>query len=377
MAKLENPISRRNFAQLASLGLAAFGLRSYMVNERESIESIESMSSPALGAIRLGSNESPYGPAPAVYDAMRHALRYVWQYPGSEERALVEDLASFHGLEAECILLANGSSEILNLCAATFAGPGRPVVMADPTFGAILDYARSNKADAVRIPLATKYWHDLDRMLCDKAGLIYICNPNNPTATMTPKSELLAFLVRVPARTVVVIDEAYYHYIEGGLKPSLIPDVMGFSNLIVVRTFSKAYGLAGLRCGYAVARPGLVKRLRTQQSLDSLNILALIAARASIKEAEYVEQVSLLNHETRTFVLSGLKSMGYCALPSEANFIMIDMCQDVGRIVESLSELGVEVGSRCLAMPNFLRVTIGTRPQMETFLAALGKTLEV
>jgi histidinol-phosphate aminotransferase len=302
---------------------------------------------------------------------MRKAFGLAWRYPDEAADALVADLAKLHGVTDDQILLGAGSSEILKLCASAYTGPGRPAVMADPTFEALARYAKASGAEVVKVPLATGHRHDLDKMLPAGAGLVYVCNPNNPTASLTPAADLRAFLDRVPAGTGVLVDEAYAHYAEGHDWESMLPRLKDHPGLIVARTFSKIYGMAGLRCGYAVAQPAIIERLRAHQAFDSINIMALAAARASVADAGHVETGRRRNRETRAYVQSGLETMGYPAIPSETNFLMADLRKDVGPVIAALKQHGVEVGRRFLAMPTHLRVTVGTRPQMETFLGAL------
>jgi histidinol-phosphate aminotransferase len=242
--------------------------------------------------------------------------------------------------------------------------------MADPTFEAVARYARAVGAEVVKVPLTREQRHDLGKMLPAGAGLVYLCNPNNPTASLTPAAEVRAFLGRVPAGTAVLVDEAYAHYVESPDWESVIPRVNDSPNLIVARTFSKVYGMAGLRCGYAIAQPATIRRLQEQQAFDSLSIMALAAARASLADAGHVEASRNHNRETRAFVRSQLEAMGYPPIPSETNFLMADLRRDVGPVIAALKKQGVEVGRKFPAMPTHLRVTVGTRPQMEAFLAA-------
>ena len=211
------------------------------------------------GVVRLSSNENPYGPSQAALEAMRKAFGLAWRYPDEAADALVADLAKLHGVPADHILLGDGSSEILKLCADAFTGPGRAAVVAEPTFEAVARYAQEGGAEVVRVPLASGHRHDLDKMLPAGAGLIYVCNPNNPTASLTPAADLRAFLDRAPAGTAVLVDEAYAHYAEGRDWESMLPRIADHPGLIVARTFSKIYGMAGLRCGYAVAQPATIE----------------------------------------------------------------------------------------------------------------------
>jgi histidinol-phosphate aminotransferase len=306
---------------------------------------------------------------------MKQAFGLAWRYPDEAAEALVADLAKLHGVSGDHILLGNGSSEILKLCAAAFTGPGRAVVTADPTFEAVARYAQAGGAEGIKVPLTPDHRHDLAKMLPAGAGLVYLCNPNNPTASLTPAAEVRAFLDRAPAGTAVLVDEAYAHYVEGGDWESVLPRVKDHPRLIVARTFSKIFGMAGLRCGYAVGQPETIRRLRDQQAWDSLNLMALAAARASLADPDHVEKSRRLNRETKAFVRSELEKMGHPPIPSEANFLMVDLRRDVGAVIDALKQRGVEVGRRFSAMPTFLRVTVGTRPQMETFLSSLRTVL--
>src|SRR6185436_17807785 len=252
--------------------------------------------------VRLSSNENPYGPPPAAFDAMRQAFDLAWRYPDEAADDLVGELARLHGVGTDQVLLGNGSGEILKICAAAFTGPGRPIVMAEPTFEAIGRYTRAAGGEVISVPLTADYRHDLARMLeaARFAGLVYVCNPNNPTGSATP--DLRGFLARVPAGTAVLVDQAYHHYAEGNGYESVLPLVAEHPNLIVARTFSKIYGMAGLRCGYAVARPEVLDRMRFHQAWDTVNIQALVAARAALGGTAHLERSRQLNRETRAWV---------------------------------------------------------------------------
>ena len=360
------PISRRRFAGLLGAGIASAALRPVSPAAASFLAETEA-------AVRLSSNENPYGPPPAAFEAMRRAFDRVWRYPDEAADELAGALAKIHGVES--VLLGSGSREILKLCAAAFTGPGRPAVLADPTFEAIARYARAAGADAIRVPLTADHRHDAARMLeaARFAGLVYVCNPNNPTGTVTP--DLRSFLARVPAGTAVLVDEAYHHYAEGDGYESLAPLAAERPNLVVARTFSKIYGMAGLRCGYAIGRPETLERLRFHQAWDSLNLQALAAAQAALGDTAHLERSRRLNRETRDWTAGELAARGFPAIPSQANFLMSDLRRDVGPVIDALHQRGVDVGRRFPARPTHLRVTIGTRPQMERFLAALGEVL--
>jgi histidinol-phosphate aminotransferase len=324
--------------------------------------------------VRLSANENPYGPSPAALDAMREAFGVAWRYPDEQVDALAEDLARLHGVDPAHILLGAGSSEILLLAAVAFTAPGRPAVAAAPTFESLPRHARRHGAEALAVPLTADFRHDLPKMLAaaPDPGLIYVCNPNNPTGTITPKQEVRALLAKAPERTMVLVDEAYFHFADSPDYESVVPLVASHPNLIVTRTFSKIYGMAGLRCGYAVAQPAVVERLRKHQAFDSVNILALAAAQASLRDAEQVRRGQRLNREVKAALCAELDRRGFAYIPSATNFMMIDLRQSVGPVIRALHQRGVDVGREFPALPHHLRVTIGTAEQMKAFAAAFG-----
>ena len=396
MAEL-NSISRRRFAHLIGAGAA------YAVAQRASLAGTSlraAESTLALGPVRLNSNENPYGPSPLALKAMTEAFSVAWRYPDEQADSLVEQLAKINGVNRDQILLGDGSGEILKLCAAAFTGPtssgksavalARPtrggtlvftpgrgkLIVADPTFEAILNHGRVNSAEIVKVPLTANFSHDLAKMAAAASdGLIYICNPNNPTASITPKHEVREFLDKVPRETMVLVDEAYFHYADSADYESVIPLIGKHPNLVVARTFSKIYGMAGLRCGYCVAQPETIQRLRPHQVWDSVNVMALAAANASLNDMDHLTRGRRLNAETKKFVSGELDAMRYQQIPSQANFIMIDVRRPVRPVIDGLNQRGVQVGRPFPTLPNHLRVTIGKQAEMETFLSAFRQVV--
>jgi histidinol-phosphate aminotransferase len=367
-------LSRRGFAQMLGAGAALAALRPPFAFGASATGARVPRSTPAV--VRLSSNENPYGPSPTALSAMTEAFGLAWRYPDEHQETLVAELSKTHGVGGEQILLGDGSSEILKLAAAAFTSAGKKLVVADPTFEAIAHYARAGGAEVVSVRLTSDYRHDLSKMLdTTAAGLIYICNPNNPTASLTPKDGVRAFLSRLPRETFALVDEAYFHYVESGDYESVVPLVKDYPNLIVARTFSKIYGMAGLRCGYCVAQSQTIERLRAHQAWDSINIMAIVAALASVRDASHVEQGRRLNGEVKKFVCAELDKMGLAYIPSAANFMMIEMRRDVRPLLASMRQRGVEVGRFFPTLPNHMRVTVGTREEMQTFLAALRQVI--
>ena len=362
-------LSRRSFSKLAGAGVAVAALGS--------VSRINASSVSTANVVRLSSNENPYGPSPAALKAMTDGFSLAWRYPDEHADVLAEELASMHGVPVEQVLLGDGSGEILKLCAAAFTGRDKKIVIANPTFEAIARHAGVANAEAVKVDLTPDYSHDLKKMLAaaNGAGLVYICNPNNPTASLTHKSELSDFLAKLSPATMVLVDEAYHHYVESGDYESVIPLVKQYPNLIVARTFSKIYGMAGLRCGYCVTQRANIARLRTHQIFDSVNIMALVAALASVKDAEQVTRGRKLNAEVKKSVCAELDTLGYRYIPSHANFMMIDLRREVRPVIGALRTRGVAVGRPFPPLPNFLRVTIGTAAEMKVFLTAFKEVM--
>ena len=390
-------ISRRRFAHLLGAGAAyAVAGRGTAVGSSSKAAGSALPFAGATGVVRLNSNENPYGPSPMALKAMTDAFSLAWRYPDEYADLLLETLAKTNGVNRDQILLGDGSGEILKVCAGAFTGPmssrnnspvplARPtrggaltfmpgrgkMIVADPTFEAILNHARVNGAEIVKVPLTRNFSHDLAKMrAAASAGLIYVCNPNNPTASITPKNEIREFINNVPRQTMVLVDEAYFHYADSPDYESVIPMIKDHPNLIVARTFSKIYGMAGLRCGYCVAQHETIQRMRPHQVWDSVNIMALAAAVASLNDGDQVTKGRRLNSETKKYLTAELDAMGYGHIPSQANFMMIDLKRPVSSLIDALKQRGVQVGRAFPTLPNHMRVTIGKQTEMEMFLSA-------
>jgi histidinol-phosphate aminotransferase len=364
-------ISRRDFARLLGAGVAAAVVRPQVSFAKPT----QSVTTPLAegGIVRLSANENPYGPSPKAFQAITDSLGLACRYPDEHNNVLIDKLAKLNGVNHDQILLGDGSGEILKLCAETFTGPQNgKLVAADPTFEAILNNASANGAEVVKVPLTSTYAHDLPKMLSSaKAGLIYVCNPNNPTASITPKDELRDFIAKTPPQTTILVDEAYFHYADSPDYDSVIALVKDQPNLIVSRTFSKIYGIAGLRCGYCVAQKETIDRMRRNQMWDSVNCMALAAATASLDDLDHVPNGQRLNKEAKTSTVRQLEKLGYETIPSQANFIMFDCKRPVVPLIQAMKQRHVHVGRLFPALPNHMRVTIGKSSEMESFVSAL------
>lgn len=333
--------------------------------------------SPRPGAtdpVQLNSNENPYGPSPRARDAIAAARSSAARYPDAARDALIEAIARHHGVGRDEVVLGCGSSQVLQAAAVAFVGQGRTVVAAEPTFEAVLAYARVTRAQPVTVPLAADFRHDLPRMAAageGAAGLVYVCNPNNPTGTVVTRDELSAFARAVPAPTAILVDEAYQDFVEDERYGSALALRERHPNLIVVRTFSKVHGMAGLRLGYGVASPENARALRDHLSWDNASGPALGAALASLADAAHVAGQRRRLNGTRRWLCRELERDGRRYIPSHANFLMIDVGGDVKPVIDAFRARGLLVGRRFPSMPAWLRVTIGTDEEMRAFLAGL------
>ncbi len=369
-------ISRRKFAQLLGAGAAVAVVRPHLSFAKPT-QSVATSSTAGGNIVRLSANENPYGPSPKAFQAMTDSFSLACRYPDEHNNVLIEKLAKLNGVNHDQMLLGDGSSEILKLCAETFTGKTRgTLAAADPTFEPILQQAGLNGAEVVKVPVTASFAHDLPKMLAAaKRGLIYVCNPNNPTASITPKNELADFIGKAPRETMILVDEAYFHYADSPDYESVIPLVKDHPNLIVSRTFSKIYGMAGLRCGYCVAQKETLDQLRAHQMWDSVNIMALAAASASLDDPDQVPNGQRLISEAKAFTIGELDNLGYKTIPSQANFIMFDCKRPVVPLIQALKQRNVQVGRLFPALPNYMRLTIGKKSEMETFLGTFKEVM--
>jgi histidinol-phosphate aminotransferase len=333
---------------------------------------------PSGGSILLDSNENPYGPSPAALAAMTRSQTRAARYPDALEREVMEALARDHRVAPEQIVLGCGSGEVLRMADMAFLSPGKTVVAAEPTFEAVLNYARVTRAEGVKVPLDAEFRHDLPKMaaVCDaRTGLVYVCNPNNPTGTVVSGDALGAFLPRVPKTAIVLVDEAYHHFVEDPGYHSASEWLGTTPNLVVVRTFSKVYGLAGMRLGYAVSSLENARALREHAIWSNANGAVLEAALISLQDPAHVADQRRRNRDTRAWLSGELTKDGRRTIPSETNFLMIDVGGDVVPVIDALRSRSVLVGRKFPSLSNWLRVSIGTPSEMETFLAALRAVL--
>ena len=329
-----------------------------------------SASSGDRGPILLDRNESAYGPSQKVIEAIRGGAEISHRYPRSVEE-LEEKLAQIHGVKREQVLLTCGSGEVLRMAAAAFLGPGKKLIQAVPTFEALGRHARKVGAEVVDVPLTNAMSHDLAAILRnadETTGLVYICNPNNPTGSLTPRNDIDDFLRKLPGSAHVLVDEAYHHYVGGSASySSFLDHPAGDSRVIVARTFSKIYGMAGLRVGYAVAPPDIARRLAEERLPVSVNILGVLAAGVALDDQQHVRSIFERNRNERQEFQNQMHARMLRGVDSHANFILLNAERPVNEVLEFFAKKNILLGRRIPSMDRHVRVSLGTKEEMVEF----------
>jgi histidinol-phosphate aminotransferase len=363
--------TRRGFMANAALGAASIGLG--LPSGLSALARYPEIDAGAGGnALRLNRNESPYGLAPAAADALRSAVDpKSSRYPIEEPKALVEAIAKRFGVENDNVILGYGSTEILKMATESFCNSARGALVAEPTFEAVVGYCPFIHAHAQKIKLNAEHKHDLPRMLraSHAAGMIFFCNPSNPAGTYIAKQETERFIRRLPRGPVLLADEAYAEYVTAPDYESCVRFVKEGLPVVVSRTFSKIYGMAGLRVGYAIGRKDLIKRMAKRQLVNNPNQLAIAATMAALKsDGEFVERIHKMNAEVRDYVCQEVTAMGLQYIPSQTNFVMIGVNRPAKPLIEELKKRKLLVGRLFPSMPEHLRVSFGTMPEMKSFM---------
>jgi histidinol-phosphate aminotransferase len=325
-------------------------------------------------AIKLASNENPLGPSPKAVAVLGETAATLHRYPDGGAHRLRAALADRYKLTPEHVILGNGSDEILGLLARAFLSPGDEAVMADQTFVIYKMEVTAAHGKPVIVPL-TQWQHDLAAMaeaITNRTRLVFVCNPNNPTGTMVTASDVKAFMRRVPDDVIVIFDEAYYEYVQDQHFPDSLDWVTQRRNAVVLRTFSKIYGLAGLRVGYGLTTPEIAGYLNRVRPPFNVNAIAQRAALAALTDDEHIARSRALNAAEMATVRAGLVALGFQPVPSQANFLLFDVGRDGRAVFEALLRQGVIVRH---IEGRLLRVTIGLPEENRYFLDALKKVL--
>lgn len=362
--------SRRVF--LRSLGAsAAVGLTPIKSLAAAAISFEPGRTEDPKGPILLNSNENAYGPLPKSVSALQSALGQANRYPFAFYGELAEEIAGLHRVQPKQIVLGCGSSEILRMAAMALLGSGKQLVQATPTYEAMEHYARVAGASVVSLPLTHEYGHDVAAMLAatkDAESLIYVCNPNNPTASLTPRKDLEDFISRLPASAHVLIDEAYHHFAASSQQyKSFIDDPVSNDRVIVSRTFSKIYGLAGLRLGYAVASPAVAENLRRYATVININALVSAAALAAMGDTAALAAAAKRNADDRQEFFNQAMARMLKPIDSQANFVMMNAHRPAEEVIEHFRKNNILIGRKFPALNTHVRVSLGKPQEMNHF----------
>ena len=365
-------ISRRRFLGTLGIGAAAAGSSLPLSALPSLLE--PSRTRQAGGPARLDSNENAYGPSPAVASAIQGALGEVNRYPFHEFELLMKQISDLHQVAQEQILVGCGSTEILRAAAAAFLPPGKKLVQAQPTFELLSMFAKPIGAEVVSLPLTTDFGHDVDAMaakLDNSVGLVYICNPNNPTGSLTPRKDIEKLISHLPPDTHILIDEAYHHFVgDTPLYTSFLDHPMKDDRVIVTRTFSKIYALAGLRLGYGVSTQSTIDRMGNFTVAGNENVLVLAAAQAALRDAAGVRDFYARNSKERQAFFREAEKRGRKVIPSYANFVMMETGRPAKSVIGHCKENGVLIGRPFPPMENYVRISLGTEEEMIRFWRA-------
>ena len=361
-------LTRRSFFKTAGLGAAVAASASFPT---DLLAWAEPPRAPQPGGlVLLNSNENAYGPFPSVL-AMENPFREANRYPGRRMDLLGERLAGLHKVAVDQVVTGCGSSEVLRMAASAFTGPGHKLITASPAFEAIGRYAHALHTEVVRVPLATDFTHDLGAMLKaagPDTGLVYICNPNNPTANITPRKDLEDFIAKLPKNVMVLMDEAYHDFVGAG------PDYVSFldrpihdDRVIVTRTFSKIYGLAGMRLGYGVGEKAVMKKMSEHRLSNPLNTLVIRCAMISLDDHAGHRAARERNTADREEFLRQVKARKLTAIPSEANFVMVHTDRPIREMIAHFRRNNVAIGRPFPPLDTYARISLGKPEEMKEF----------
>jgi len=328
--------------------------------------------------VKLASNENPFGCSPKVKEAIIPVLDRLAIYPDGAAMDLREGIAPFLGVKEDELIFGNGSDELLMLTSRAYLEPGTNAVMATQTFSVYKTVSTVEGAEVIEVPLKDGT-HDLQGMLAainENTRVVWVCNPNNPSGTIVHEQELIHFLKQVPSTALVVLDEAYYEYVTDSNYPQSINLFREYPNLLILRTFSKIYGLAGLRIGYGIASPDLVDKINRVREPFNTSSLAQVGALAAIADQEFVTYCREANAKGLQQMYIGFDELGLTYYKSQGNFVLVETGRDGNEVFQALLRKGYIIRSGVpLGFPTAIRVTVGSEQQNEGFLQALREVL--
>ena len=368
------PLSRRTFLRSAALSSAAFTALPFLT-ESQLAEAQRRMPRKAIpaGAVRIDANENPLGPCAAACSSITSIIPEGGRYDSDLTDKLAATFAEQEGLKPEYVAVYAGSSEPLHYSVLAFTSPDRPYVTGDPGYEAGMRAASLKGAPVVKVPLTATHAHDTRAMLAaaPKGGVFYICNPNNPTGTTTPREQIEYALANKPEGSILLIDEAYIHFSDA--TPSL-DLVKADKDVIVLRTFSKLYGMAGVRCGLAVGRPDLLQKI-SYYGMNPMPIYAVAAATASLNDPAIRAERKQINSGLRRQTFDWLSANNYKFIPSESNCFMIDTGRPGHEVMAAMAQRNVYIGRVWPIMPTSVRITVGTASDMAQFQTAFHEVM--
>ena len=332
---------------------------------------------PLDGPAQLNFNENPFGPSAKVRKAMQEAFEQGCRYPSRYLNVLVEKIAKKEGVTPEHIVIGGGSTEGLKVTGLTYANNGGEIIAARPTFLAMLNYARQWGGTVNWVDLDDSLAHDvaeMERRITAKTKLIFLCNPNNPTSTLLEKNKLVDFVTSASRKTMVFSDEAYYDFIEEKDYPSMVSLVKKGENVIVSRTFSKVYGLAGLRIGYLIAKPEIARTLR-QNIMANTNVLAIQAAITAMEDDEFYQFSLKKVQEGKALMYKAMNELNLKYIPSNTNFIFFKTGMNINNFNKQMLDENVRVGRPFPPYTDWCRISMGTIEEVQMFNTALKKVL--
>lgn len=325
-------------------------------------------------AVMIDSNENPLGPCVAAREAMAAILPKGGRYADELTDELAHTFAQIEGLNPDCVHATVGSTPPLSLSVLAFTSSKKSYVTADPGYEAGMFAASKSGARVVKVPLTKTYAHDVKAMLAaaPDAGAFYICSPNNPTGTITPHADIEYLVANKPQDSIVIVDEAYIHFTDA---PNTLDLVKAGKDVIVLRTFSKVYGMAGLRCGFIVARPDLADKAMERGGWNFMPVTGVVAAIASLKDAQLVAERRRINATIRQQTFQWFDRNGYSYIPSESNCFLLDARRPGQEVRDAMAKENVFIGRVWPSMPTWVRVTVGTQDEMERFQTAWQKVM--
>jgi histidinol-phosphate aminotransferase len=365
----------------AVVGAAAPALRGFPLTSATEAARANSVAADQLSRVATAAdpvllyrNENPYGPSEKVLAVLRESVASSNRYPRTEYDTLIGKLAALHNVKPEQIVLGCGSGEILGMAALAFLKPGKKLVQAAPTFPSLGKLAQGAGFEVVSVPLSKRYEHDLAAMqdaTRASTGIVYIVNPNNPTGTITPRKDIEAFIGKLPSDVIVLIDEAYHHFVTPNTAyESFLERHFDDPRIVVSRTFSKIYGLAGMRIGYAVATPELAKKLPAGFPNWSVSVVSARAASAALDDVDYVRLGIKRNTDDRQEFMNQVNARMLRAIDSQANFVMVNPMRPPDEVIEHLKKNHILIGPKYPVLDKYIRVSLGTPNEMQAFWRA-------